>query len=79
MNRKPIYTAFSFYEFVKVIFSWTLLAIGFFLLLSVYNENRVLIVFKSKGSEYGISTGSDWCGYRRWSFALDFEEKDPDE
>jgi len=43
MNTKPIYTASSFYEFLRVIFFCSLLIIGFFLLLLVYNENPVVI------------------------------------
>ena len=44
MNTKPIYTASSFYEFLRVIFFCALLIIGFFLLLLVYNENPVVIL-----------------------------------
>lgn len=44
MNKKPIYTTYSFYEFLKVIFFWAILAIGFFLLVSVYKENPVVIL-----------------------------------
>jgi|GEM_PF-6392204 len=44
MNTKPIYTASSFYEFLRVIFFCALLIIGFFLLLLVYNENPLVIL-----------------------------------
>ena len=44
MNKKPIYTTFSFYEFLRVIFFGAIFIIGFFVLLSVYDENPAVIL-----------------------------------
>ena len=43
MNKKQIYATFSFYEFLRVVFWGAIFIIGFFVLLSVYYENPVVI------------------------------------
>ena len=44
MRIKRIYTSFSYFDYVKVIFFRIIVVVGFYILLRMYNENPALIL-----------------------------------